>query len=304
MTYVQGAEKNNCLLPADFRRMAIAAVCAAVFGVTGLAAEVKNGGFEQTYVRDPNAPEIAALRKVGWKLQSPLVWPEEWEGTPTASNVDFATVKDSPHAGTNCILLWGQAGSSGYLSQEVQGLKKGIYKLSFWGKGNPQAKATLILGNVHIVLNAHMTGQWTEYSGIYRNIAAQEADLTLQGQKGEVFFDDVSIVECDVLEAALVEESLTMRKEGKWLAPGAKPDAKVFQKNVREVARVIPELKTYVEADPIPANVKLIRLLEARAAQLEKIAAAPTVAQANEAAACARLAQRLVIELQFEDVEK
>jgi len=286
----------------NFKRIALSAVLVGAVGAVCLAAEVKNGGFEETYVRDANAPEIQAMKKVGWEFQSPLIWPANWEGTSGASNVHFAVTKSAPHSGKNCILLWGQAGSSGYLTQQVKGLKKGIYKLTFWGKG--KGTATLMFAGVHITLNAQMTDKWAEYAGIYRNSAAKEAGLTLQAQKGEVFFDDVSVVQCDVLEAALVEESKEIRKEGKWLAPDAKPDANVYAQNVGEVTRVLPELKKYVEADPIPDNVELIRLLEEKASQLKEVTGTPTVEQASEAQACARVARRLVTELQFEDVEE
>ena len=288
----------------DCKRFVVLLIMIAAFGLLCQAAEVENDGFEETYVRDKKAPEIQAMEKVGWNFQSPLVWPKGWEGSTGVSNVNFAVVQENPHSGKNCILLWGQSGSSGYLSQQVKGLKKGIYKVTFWGKG--KGGATSMFAGVHIVRNVQMADKWAKYSGIYRNTtepAAPEAKLTLQAQRGEAFFDDVSVVECNVLEAALAEESTTMHKEGKWLAPDAKVDAQAYQKDVALVAQAIPSLKKYVEADPIPENVQLIRLLGPRADELKKVSE-PTVQQANEAAACVRIAKRLEVELQFEDVKK
>ena len=285
-----------------FAESAIALVAVGALATACSAAELRNGGFEQTSIRDSGAPGIAAMAKVGWTFPSPLRWPDHWEGSAGVSNVRFAVVSDAPHAGQNCVLLWGQAGSSGYLSTRVTGLQRGIYRLSFWGRG--KGTATLMFASTHVVLNAQMSDTWAEYCGVYRNGAATEAPLSIQAQKAEVFFDDVSVAACDVLEAALAEESMAMRKEGTWLAPGAGADGAGFRANVAELVRVLPALVSYVEADPIPDNVALVRLLRERAARFEQITDAPAVAQANEAAACARIGRRLVTELQFEDVEE
>jgi len=287
------------------KRIMLSAVILAGFAVVCFGAEVKNGGFEETYIRDENSPQVQAMRKMGWKFQSPLLWPKDWQGSTGVSNVTFAVVQTRPHSGKNCILLWGQAGSSGYLSTQVKGLKKEIYKVSFWGRG--KGTATSIFAGVHIVLNAQMSDKWEQYQGIYRNSttpAAKEASLTLQAQKGEVFFDDVSVEQCDVLEAALVEESAKMRKEGRWLAPDAKPGIKQFRDNVLKVKRLLPKLKTYAQADPIPETLEMLRLLEARVEELRKVTGQPTVEQANFAAAYSEIAERLLVELEFEDVEE
>jgi len=286
----------------DCRKIALSLVMLAAVGAFAQAVEVQNGSFEKTYLRDVNAPEIKAMVTMGWKFQSPLAWPEGWEGSSGVSNVNFAVVQDNPHSGKNCILLWGQFGSSGYLSTQVKGLKKGLYKLSYLGRG--KGTATLMFAGVHIVLNAQMTDKWAEYAGIYRNEAAAETGLTLQAQNNEVFFDDVSVVECNVLEAAVVEESTAMRREGKWLAADAVTDAAAYRNDVTTVGQSLPNLKRYAEADPIPENVELIRLLEGKLAQLKEASGAPTAERANEAAACARIAKRLEAELQFEVVKE
>ncbi len=287
----------------DFKRVAMSVGFLLALGASCLAAELRNGGFEETYIRAANTPEIEAMKKMEWKFSSPLVWPKEWEGSAGVSVVTFRVAQDHPHSGKNCILLWGQAGSSGYLSTRVKGLKKGIYKLSFWGRG--KGRATLMLGGLHIVLNAEMSTPWALHSGIFRNTtAAKERALTIQAQKKEVFFDDVTIEECDVLGAAVVEESGRMRRKGRWLAPEAKPDAEIYRKNVREVLRLIPELETCVKADLIPENVELIRLLEEKTKELKKVTVAPSLAQANQAAAYSEIAKRLLMELEFEDVKE
>jgi len=288
----------------DCRRIALSLVMLAVVGVFAQAAEVQNGSFEETYLREVNAPEVQAMVKTGWKLQSPLAWPEGWEGSSGVSGVNFAVVQDNPHSGKNCSLLWGPFGSSGYLSTQVKGLKKGIYKVSFQGRG--KGRATLMFAGVHIVLSAEMTDNWAEYAGIYRNTIEpplQEASLTLQAQRAEVFMDEVSVSECNVLEAALIEESTAMRREGKWFAADAVTETAVYRNYVTAVERAITNLKQYVEADPIPENVELIRLLDGKLAQLRQ-AVSPMAEQANEAAACARIAKRLEAELEFEVVKE
>ena len=285
----------------ECKRFVVSLIMIAAFGLLCQAAEVENDGFEEIYVRDKKAPEIQAMEKVGWNFQSPLVWPKGWEGSTGVSNVNFAVVQENPHSGKNCILLWGQAGSPGYLLTQVTGLEKGIYKVSFWGRG--KGTATMIFAGVPVILNVQLSDKWQQYSGIYQNTldpTAQEGTLTLQA-KIDAFFDDVNVEACNVLEAALVEESTRMRKEGKELALDAKPDPLMYTKDLDEVAQLLPQLKTYADADPVPANLELIRLLGARVEDLKKMGE-PTVEQANEAAACARIAKRLEVELQFDDV--
>jgi hypothetical protein len=285
--------------------MGIGWLTVAALGMATPAPELGNSGFEQTHVRAASDLDVAAMKKLGWQFRSPLVWPKGWAGSTGVSNVHFAVVQDRPHSGKNAILLWGQAGSSGYLSTQVKGLTKGIYKGSFWGRG--KGSATLMCAGLHIVLNAKMSDQWAEYAGIFRNTitpAAKEVGLTLQAQKGVVFLDDVSLVKCSVLEAALVEESTRMRKGGTWLAPGAKVAQDVFRANLQRVRRVLPRLKTYAEADPIPERMELLGLLARRVEELGKVKGKPGVTQSNQAAAYWRIGKRLLVELEFEDVKE
>jgi len=287
-------------------KFAATIILSTALGMISLQAEVVNGGFEETDVRDANSPEIQALVKLGWKFQSPLLWPTGWNGSASVSNITFAVTQANPHSGKNGIELWGQNGSSGYLAEQVKGLKKGIYKLTYWGRG--AGTATLMFAGVHIVLNAKMTDTWAEYAGVYWNTtepALAEAALTLQAQNGQVFFDDVNVALCSVLDAALVVESTAMRKEGKWLAPDAKIDVEACRKDLDAVTQAIPNLKKCLAADPIPDNVELIRLMEEKVAQyLAAKTGAPSVQQANEAAACVRITGRLATEWQFEDVKE
>lgn len=282
----------------------------ALVGVVGLGepvpgAVVNNQSFELTHVRAADDPKVTAMKKLGWEFQSPLVWPEGWSGSTGVSNVHFAVIRDRPHSGKNAILLWGQAGSSGYLATQVKGLSKGIYKGSFWGRG--KGTATLMCSGLHIVLNAKMSDQWAEYAGIFRNTLdppAAEISLTLQAQGGETFLDDVSLVQCTVLEAELVDESTRMRANGAWLAPGAEAAADLFRANLRRTRGALPKLIGYAEADPIPERMELLRRLEKRVAELFGTGGRPTVQQANRAAGYWRIAERLLVELAFEDVEE
>jgi len=285
--------------------LGIAMIGIARLGTPTPAAEVSNSSFEKTYVRAAADPDVAAMRKMGWKFRSPLVWPKGWEGSTDVSNIHFAVVRERPHSGKNAILLWGQAGSSGYLSTQVKGVTKGIYKASFRGRG--KGKATLMCGGVHIVLNAKMSTGWAEYAGVFRNTitpTATEVSLTLQAQKGEVFLDDVSLGKCTVLEAALVEEWTRMRKKGTWLAPEAKAAVAPFKANLRRIQRVLPKLKGYAEADPIPERMELLGLLERRLGELDRTKGKPTVHQANRAAGYWQIAECLLVELKFEDVKE
>ena len=282
----------------------------ALVGVVGVGealsgADVENQSFELTHVRDTDDPKVAAMRKLGWEFRSPLVWPDGWNGSLGVSNVHFAVVQDRPHSGKNAVLLWGQAGSSGYLATQVKGLTKGVYKGSFWGRG--KGTATLMCAGLHIVLNAKMSDEWAEYAGVFRNTldpTAKEIGLTLQAQKGETFLDDVSLLKCTVLEAELVEESTRMRASGAWLTPGAQVDADVFQASLRRIRDVLPKLTGYAEADPIPERMELLRLLKERVTELSGVQGQPSVMQANQAAGYRRIAERLLVELAFEDVEE
>ena len=287
------------------RQLAFAVLGVTGLGAPGLAAELRNGGFEKTYIRRASDPAVVAMKKMGWEFRSPLVWPKDWQGSSGVSNVRFAVVRERPHSGKNAILLWGQAGSSGYLSTSVKGLTKGIYKASFWGRG--KGKATLMCGGLHIVLNAKMSPQWAEYAGIFRNTlapAAKEVSVTLQAQKAKVVLDDVRLAKCTVLEAALVEESTRMRKKGKWLAPGTQATVGPFRDNLRRARRVLPKLEGYAEADPIPERMELLGLLARRLEELDSTKGKPTAQQANRAAGYWQIAKRLLVELAFEDVKE
>ena len=265
--------------------------------------QVRNDGFEQTTIRAAADPHVAAMRKMGWTFLSPLEWPTGWEGTDGVSNVRFAVVHKGAHTGTRAILLWGQAGSSGYLATTVKGLSKGIYRASFWGRG--KGRATLMAAGLHVVLNAAMTPTWAEYAGVFRNTVdpvAREVSVTLQAQKAEVFFDDVCLVKCTVLEADVVEESIRMRRKGQWLTPGAKVSPASVHALLGDVTRLLPTLRRYAQADPIPERMELLRLLADRTAGLAQAKGPPTAEHANRAAAYAAIAKRLVTELEFEDV--
>jgi len=50
--------------------------------------------------------------------------------------------------------------------------------------------------------------------------------------------------------------------------------------------------------------MELLRLLAERTSELGKVKGKPTVQQANGAAACAEIAKRLLVELEFEDVKE
>ena len=266
---------------------------------------IVNRGFEQTYVRDPSDTDVVAKKKMGWTFRSPLEWPTGWKGTSNVSNVRFAVVHDGVHSGKNAILLWGQSGSSGYLATTVKSLSKGIYKGSFWGRG--KGTATLMIAGLHIVLNAKMRPTWAEYAGVFRNTAepvAREVSVTLQAQKAEVFLDDVRLVKCTVLEAAVVEESIRMRRSKRWLAPGAKVVPARLQAHLRKVQRLLPTLNRYAQADPIPERIKMLRLLGKRIDELRQATGKPTPDRANRAAAYAAIADRLLVELAFEDVKE
>jgi len=288
----------------DPRKVVFSAISLFLSAVC-MAAEMKNGGFEQTYIRDTSEDKIQAMIETGWKFRSPLVWPTHWKGSAGVSPVTFAVVQDNPHSGKNCILLWGQAGSSGYLSTQVKGLQKKIYKLSFFGRG--RGTATLMFAGTHIILNAQMEDKWREYAGIYRNTTvplAKEAVLTIQAQKGEVFFDDVAIAECNALEALIIEETPALEKSGKLLSARDRSDFSIYRENVLQVKRLLPRLKFYAKADPIPETMEVLRRLEEKVEELRKVAGAPTVKEANEALALAEIAKRLLRELEFEDAQE
>jgi len=262
---------------------------------------VPNASFEKTYIRQAEEPEIQNLKKLGWKLADPVVWPSGWGAAPV-SIVQFEVTQNNPHSGSNCILLTGQSGSSGYLGVQVKGLKEGIYRASFFSRG--EGTVTLMVGGTHIILNAKPGAEWTELAGIYRHGgASDETSVTLQAQNGTIFIDDVSLIPCDPLEAMVVEEKELLRREGK-LPTGDGMTREVFAGHLAAVREALPKLTEYVKADPIPENVSIINLLGTRMADLEKIQGAPDREQAQKAIIYHNITENLLTELQFEDAKE
>jgi hypothetical protein len=263
---------------------------------------LSNPGFEETVTRPAEDPEMLKLANLGWKfLDQPILWPVGWNAAQV-SNITFAIERDNPHTGQQCLQLWGQLGSSGYLRTRVRGLKPGLYKGSFYGRGS--GKATLMAPGIWIILNRPMRETWARYSGILRNTAgAAHTDLTLQASGGPVWFDDLTLEECDPLEARRVLEELRLASAGALLEADAPVEAAAYQAQITAITQALPTLRTLVEADPIPENVAIIALLAERAGELQR-ATSPTAGEMNTALCYRTLTEQMLQELAFEEVEE
>lgn len=259
-----------------------------------------NPGFEETTVRPADDSAWVKRKNIGWKFTEPIDWPVGWIPSEV-SNVTAAISREKPHSGQKCLLLWGESGSSGYIVTRVSGLGKATYKVSFHGRG--KGKATLMTPGTHVVLNRQMTDEWARCSGVFKNTTdARETTVTLQAQGGPTWFDDISIEECDALEALRIREEARLRSMGLLLDAGAQVDKTAFAANLNAVAQAVPRLQSLVEADPIPANMEAIRLLKTRADAL-KLSSRPTVDEMNTSRCYKALAEKLLKELEFVDVE-
>ena len=266
------------------------------------SAQVVNGGFEEVEVRESSDAHIQALLGFGWKFEDAIVWPVEWRGWLYPPDVMVRVVEENPHSGKKCLLLHGPTGSPGYMINDVKGLGRGLYKASFWARG--KGTATLMVGGAHMVLSAQTVDKWEEYAGVFRNTGAAyqtEVILTIQSQRGETWFDDVTLTPCDVLDAAFVAQREKIRKEGKWLSEDAPVDVKLYKENISSIEEIMPELEKYISAYPIPENLDVVRMLAEKTVDLagkEK----PDAKDANLAIAYARIAKDLLEDVRFVDL--
>ena len=280
---------------------AAVALIPACFAQAGGSPVFPNPGFEETTVRPVNDPELIGLKNIGWKFTDPIDWPIGWSSA-AGSNVTVAISREKPHSGRNCLLLWGQSGSSGYMGTKVGGLENTVYKVSFYGRG--RGTATLMTPGVHLVLNRRMTGEWARYSGIFKNTAGVgETTVTLQAQGASVWFDDLAIEKCDALEEMRAQEEALLVSKGALLGAGARVDTAAFTANTTKIAQAIPRLQSLVAADPIPANVEAIGLLKTKSEAL-KLSASPTVEEMNDAICYASICEKLLLELDFVEAEE
>jgi hypothetical protein len=263
---------------------------------------ISNPGFEETVVKPADDPEMLKLANIGWKfLEQPVVWPVGWNAAQV-SNITFGISRDNPHSGQQCLQLWGESGSSGYINARVTGLKAGLYKMSFYGRGT--GKATLMTPGIHIILNRPMRATWARYSGIFRNTSgAAETSITLQAHGKPVWFDDITIEACDVLEAKRVMEEAQLAAAGKLLDESAKVDQHAYAQHLSAIQHALPRLQTLAAADPIPANVETIKLLAVRLEALQR-STAPTVDEMNAAICYRTISEQLLQELDFVDAEE
>ena len=125
------------------------------------------------------------------------------------------------------------------------------------------------------------------------HIASMVASIVAYLMSGGIKFDPLTAITIGLITAAGIGTVSTelsgLFKDGSWgfsLAPQA-----------------LPTLQTLVQADPIPANVAIIALLDQRAEELQK-ATNPTAGEMNDALCYRTITEQMVQELAFEEAEE
>ena len=290
------------------------------FLLTGsIHGEVFNGSFEKTCIKDPKSPEIQdLLTRKHWKLKEPIVWPVGWSVVTSAPghpvSVEFEVVRNGAHSGKNYLKLRGRVGNRGIIWVDYSPLKPGgIYKASFFARGRGRAYLILnlyskegkYLGAVGVTGTDKLKREWKQYSGIFKNNRnAYLAKISLLSL-GESYFDDIDMVPVDFWEARMVTEFNEMDKEGVLLSPGSPVDKKKYEENIETIKELLPKIKKFIDAYPIPEKVALLRKIEeAVEVMLSQEKSGISVEMFNKTLALRRICERLLKEVSFKDISE
>ncbi len=280
--------------------------------------EVFNGSFEKTTIKNPNSEEMQSLIKKQWKLKEPIVWPVGWSevtaapGHPVA--VKFEVIKGDAHSGSNYIELSGKVGSRGIIWVDYSPLKPGgIYKASFFARGrgnaalviNLYSKEGKYLGAVGVVSARNLGREWRKYSGIFKNDRNAYLGKISLTSIGKCYFDDIDLVPVDFWEAEIVMELNKIAKKGMLLAPGSTVDEEKYKENIEAIKRMLPEIKKFINANPIPGNIKLLKKIEDTMPVITRGESATiSVEMYNKTLAIRRICERLLKEVSFKDISE